>query len=165
MDIALIISIISFILSVVTVYITYRFNRITIRNTAILEHNKLLLEIDKILIDDPTLWSIYDEHPVSNEADITNTIFQAKKEAFIYYYLNLFDVIFEFYHRQIVQNKNDKKQWKAWIQFIKHFLKGCSQARATIQKSYHLYDDDQGSFYKELIQKVELERRNESDER
>jgi hypothetical protein len=157
LDISLVISVISFIVSVITLYITYRFNRITIRNTAILEHNKLLLEIDKILIDDPKLWSIYDNHALSKEVDEKDLTFQAKKEAFIYYYLNLFDVIFEFYHRQIVQNKNDKKQWSAWVSFIQHFLKGCSQARATIKKSYHLYDEDQGSFYKKLIEKIELE--------
>ena len=157
MDMSLIISIISFILSVLTVYITYRFNRITIRNTAILEHNKLLLEIDKILIEDPRLWSIYDDRPFSNDVEIHSDIFNAKKEAFIYYYLNLFDVIFEFYHRQIVQNRNDKKQWKAWISFMQHFLKGCSQARDTIKKSYHLYDDDQGRFYKEMITKIEMD--------
>lgn len=104
------------------------------------------------------MWSIYDEHPLSKENDLENKVFNAKKEAFIYFYLNLFDVIFEFYHRQIVQNKNDKKQWQAWIQFIKHFLKGCSQARDTIKKSYHLYDEDQGTFYKQLIEEIERER-------
>jgi len=164
MDIALIISIISFILSIITVYITYRFNKITIRNTAILEHNKLLLEIDKILMDDPNLWSIYDDHPLSKEQNINTPAFLAKKEAFIYYYLNLFDVIYEFYHRQIVKNRNDKKQWKAWIQFMEHFLTGCSQARDTIKKSYHLYDDDQGSFYRNLIEKIESGSGNESAE-
>lgn len=157
---SLIISIVSFVVSVFTGIITYRYNKITIRNTAILEHNKLLLEIDKILIDDPKLWSIYDDHPLSKDVTIAqdSAIFNAKKEAFIYYYLNLFDAIYEFYHRQIVKNKNDAKQWQAWIQFIRHFLQGCSQARATIKKSYHLYDEDQVCFYKELIDDIEAER-------
>jgi hypothetical protein len=155
MDTAIIISVVSFIVSIVTGYISYRFNKITIRNTAILEHNKLLLEIDKILMEDPLLWSIYDDHPMSKQDNINNPVYKAKKDAFIYYYLNLFDVIFEFYHRQIVQNRNDKKQWTAWIQFIKHFLKGCSQARDTIKRSYHLYDEDQGIFYRELIDEIE----------
>lgn len=162
-NIALIISIVSFIVSVATGYITYRFNKITIRNTAILEHNKLLLEIDKILIDEPELWGIYDEHPLSKEENKESPFLQAKQEAFIYYYLNLFDVIFEFYHRQIVQNSNDKKQWMAWTQFIEHFLKGCSQARNTIKKSYHLYDIDQGVFYKKMIEKIEMERSAERE--
>ncbi|MDP4107454.1 MAG: hypothetical protein Q8935_21170 [Bacillota bacterium] len=157
---SLIISIVSFLVSVVTGIFSYRYNKITIRNTAILEHNKLLLEIDKILINDPKLWSIYDDHPLSKDESIAQdpSIFNAKKEAFIYYYLNLFDVIYEFYHRQIVKNKNDAKQWQAWIQFIKHFLKGCSQARSTIKKSYHLYDEDQECFYKKLIEEIESER-------
>lgn len=159
MDIALTISIISFILSLVTVYITYRFNKITIRNTAKLEHNKLLLEIDKILIDDPELWGIYDNHPLSKKEDQSDLKLQAKQEAFIYYYLNLFDVIYEFYSRQIVKNKNDKKLWKAWVQFIEHFLSGCSQARETVKKSYHLYDDDQSEFFRGIIEKIESEGR------
>jgi hypothetical protein len=157
MDLAIIISIVSFFVSILTLYINYRFNRITIRNTAILEHNKLLLEIDKMLVEDPELWGIYDSHPLSTIENANTTILEARREAFIFYYLNLFDVIYEFYHRQIVQNKNDKKQWKAWIQFIEHFLSGCSQARNTIKKSYHLYDVDQGNFYRGLIEKIESE--------
>lgn len=157
MDIAITISIVSFVVSVITLYINYRYNRITIRNTAILEHNKLLLEIDKMLIDDPELWGVYDDHPLSKTENNNDAFLKGRREAFIYYYLNLFDVIFEFYHRQIIQNNNDKKQWQAWIQFIEHFLKGCSQARETIKKSYHLYDVDQGEFYRNLIDKIEVQ--------
>ena len=162
-NIAVIISVVSFVVSFITLYITYRFNKITIRNTAILEHNKLLLEIDKLLIEDPELWGIYDDHPLSDKENKEDPYLQAKQEAFIYYYLNLFDVIFEFYHRQIVQNRNDKKQWRAWVEFFRHFLTGCSQARNTIKKSYHLYDVDQVKFYKNLIQEIETERGSKFD--
>lgn len=110
-----------------------------------------------MLMEDPELWGIYDNHPLAKVENLDDTFLKARREAFIYYYLNLFDVIYEFYHRQIVQNKNDKKQWQAWIQFMEHFLKGCSQARKTIEKSYHLYDVDQGEFYKEIIAKIESE--------
>lgn len=154
LDTAIIISVVSFLVSLTGLYVTYRFNRITIRNTTILEHNKLLLEIDKMLIADPELWGIYDDHPLSKVVE-DEPMIQGKREAFIYYYINLFEVVFEFYNRQIVQNKNDKKQWQAWVQYVEHFLKGCSQARTTIKKSYHLYDEDQVAFYKNIIKKIE----------
>jgi hypothetical protein len=154
-NIAFWISIISFILSIITCIITYRFNKITLRNTAKLEHNKLLLEIDKILIEHPNLWGVYDNHYVTSKSDEVDVHLKGQKEAFIYYYINLFDVIYEFYNRQIIQNKNDKKLWIAWTQFIEHFFRGSTQAREILKKSYHLYDGEQMEFYKEIINKIE----------
>lgn len=154
--ITLILSITSLLISGMVAVITYRYNRITIRNAARLEHNKLLLEIDHMYIEDPDLWSIYDEHPIAKHIEKT-PLKKGKKEAFIYYYINFFDIIFDFYHKQIYKNKNDKNDWKAWSDFIYHFFRGCSMAREMFRDSATWYDDDFSSYILRVIHDIEKE--------
>lgn len=143
-------SIISFVITFVTVIFTYRFNRITIRNSAKQEHQKMLLDINKILITEPSLWTIYDNH-ILNSSVVRTPELEAKKDALIFYYLNFFDVVYEFYNKHIIQNKNDKETWKAWNEYIVYFIQGSSQARGIVQRSLLLYETDLSKFYSAII--------------
>jgi hypothetical protein len=148
------VSIISFCLTFLTVIFTYRFNRITIRNSAKQEHQKMLLDIDKILITEPSLWTIYDNHNL-NSTTVRTPELEAKKEALIFYYLNFFDVVYEFYNKHIIQNKNDKETWKAWKEYMDSFIRGSSQARSIIKRSKQWYESDLSAFYFSIIQDFE----------
>lgn len=148
------ISMISFFLTALTVIFTYRFNRITIRNTAKQEHQKMLLEVNKMMIADPLLWTIYDDHPLADQIEETPEL-KAKKEALIYYYLNYFDVVCEFYNKHIIMNKTDKQTWDAWKEYIEYFIGRSSQAREIIKRSYKLYENDLSNFYRSIIEKYE----------
>lgn len=147
----------------VTVVFTYRFNRITIRNSAKQEHQKMLLEVNKMMIADPWLWTIYDDHPLtasrpSSEED------QARKESLIYYYLNYFDVIYEFYNKHIIMNRTDKETWRAWREYMESFLRRSSQARDIVERSYPLYERELSGFYASVLRKLEEEREKEVQE-
>ncbi|WP_385943567.1 hypothetical protein [Thalassorhabdus alkalitolerans] len=154
--VTLLISLLSLTISGGVAVITYRYNNITIRNEARVEHNKLMLEIDKMYIEDPDLWSIYDDHPISQHIEKT-PLKKGKKEAFIYYYINFFDIIFDFYHKKIYKNKNDKEDWESWVAFIKHFFKGCSLARGMFKDSAAWYDKEFAAFVLSVINEVEEE--------
>ncbi len=63
-----------------------------------LEAQKMLLDINRQLISDPWLWSIYDDHAVCKDDAFkrccSSERFKAKREAFAYLMLNMFEVIF-----------------------------------------------------------------------
>lgn len=154
--VSFIISIVSFVLTAVTVIFTYRFNRITIRNSAKQEHQKMLLDINKMLLAEPVLWAVYDDHPMSAEIDLTPEM-QAKLDALIYYYLNFFDVVYEFYNIHIIANKNDKETWKSWKAYIRKFISGSARSRELIKQSGSLYEEGVYGFYHEIINEVEAQ--------
>ncbi len=122
-----------------------------------MEHNKLMLEIDQMYIDDPDLWSIYDDHPIGKHVE-TTPLKRGKKEALVYYYLNYFDIIFDFYHKQIVMNVNDRKDWESWRAFMMHFFASCSLARNLFKESTEWYDEKYAKFLSDVIQEVETKK-------
>ncbi|PKR78217.1 hypothetical protein CEY16_00210 [Halalkalibacillus sediminis] len=152
--VTLFISIFSLTISGIVAFITYRYNTVEIRNNARLEHNKLLLEIDRMYIDDPDLWSIYDNHPISKHIERT-PLKKGKREAFIYYYLNFFDIIYDFYHKQIYKNKNDRNDWDSWDSYIRHFFQGCTMAREMFKDSSEWYDKDFAKYILKIIREIE----------
>lgn len=161
-SVSFVISVISFMLTIVTVIFTYRFNRITIRNSAKQEHQKILLEINKMLLAEPELWTVYDQHPM-NAVTPKSPQLQAKVEALVYYYLNFFDVVYEFYNVHIIKNKNDLETWKSWAAYIEYFIRGSSAARNTIlQMNAKLYEEGVYSFYYKIISEMEQERSGSS---
>jgi hypothetical protein len=153
-SITLFISILSLFISGMVAFVTYRYNKVSLRNEARLEHNKLLLEIDQMYIEDPDLWSIYDDHPIGDYIE-KNPLRKGKKEALVYYYINFFDIIYDFYHKQIYKTKNDIKDWDSWEQFIKHFFTSCSLARNLFKDSAEWYDKDYAQFILKVLGEIE----------
>ncbi len=157
--ISLVISIFSLIISTIAAVIIWKFNSISIRNTSRQEHNKLMLEINKLLIENPELWAVYDNHPVNKSIkDTSDHLVHAKRTAFIYHYINFFDILFDFYNRQIFQNKNDKADWKAWDSFITHYFKGSTEAREVYKNSFGLFDDDFSRYIMAKINEIEKDK-------
>jgi len=56
---------------------------------------KFLIEICKLLTNDPLLWNIYDDSPVSLEKlrDTKTPMFQARLRAFAHLHLNMFEIM------------------------------------------------------------------------
>lgn len=57
------------------------------------EFKKLLLELDKELMRDPSLWGLDISHPMA-KIDADSPVQRAKLEAFAFYKLNLFNMVF-----------------------------------------------------------------------
>ncbi|WP_416149088.1 hypothetical protein ACM26V_23025 [Salipaludibacillus sp. HK11] len=161
--ITLTVSFMSLTISGILAIITIQYNKVTIRNEARVEHNKLMLEIDKMYIDDPDLWSIYDDHPISDYIEKT-PLKRGKKEALIYYYINFFDIIFDFYHKKIYKNKNDKEDWESWAEFIYHFFNRCSLAREMFRKSATWYDKAFSVFLLKVIDEIEAKEEKKTND-
>jgi hypothetical protein len=66
-----------------------------------------------MLMDQPKLWSIFDSHYINGEIDCGDLEFKAKKDAFIYYILNSFEIVFENFHKH-----PKTENWDKWTNFF-----------------------------------------------
>lgn len=98
------------------------------------DHTNAILEIDKMLVQYPELWAVYDEHEMSKNDSINkDSIKRGRLEAFVYAHLNIFELVFEFYHSDVAKmSYRDMKYWEAWEKYIKGFITDSSIARQII---------------------------------
>jgi hypothetical protein len=80
-----------------------------------------------MLVDSPSLWSIYDSHPLSAEKDIS-ALGAAKREAFILQHLNVFELVYDYYNNLIKQDNIDRAYSRAWDSSIRQLFHGSSEA-------------------------------------
>jgi hypothetical protein len=109
------------------------FNQWSIRRSARQDHIGMLLDIDKQLIEKPELWLIYDDYlaPSGVKNDPWDP---ARREAFIYLHLNMFEAFFDF-HRQLAPLwVADEEYEKSWRHYIKDFFDRSSEARKVWDK-------------------------------
>ena len=111
-------------------FLVWWFNQWSIRRSSRQDHVRMLLDIDRQLIEKPRLWLIYDDYPIpSGEKKDEDTWDPARREAFIYFHLNMFEAFFDF-HRQLAPLWDaDKEYEKSWRLYIKDFFKRSSEAR------------------------------------
>jgi len=128
-----------------------------------MEHHKSRLEIDKLFIEYPDLWSIYDNHPVTKQIELSIQQ-QVRKDALAQYHLHLYKTVYEFYNEHLIKSRQDRKAWKIWVQYIEHDLERSSHIRETAKKSYRVYDKKLVKFYKNIIRRIESKPVNQIDE-
>ena len=87
-----------------------------------------LFDINKQLIANPMLWTIFDSHPLSVEKS-NDPQEKARREAFIYFWLNLFESIHSDYHHVYRKSKINRSYWEAWDRYIRSFLSQSSEAQ------------------------------------
>lgn len=83
------------------------------------------LDIDKMLVDSPELWAIFDSHKNIEDASPHG---QAKREAFIYLHLDMFELVYDYYKNFRLCSRW-KNHWVTWERYIEEFLRSSSQAR------------------------------------
>src|SRR5262249_21973721 len=116
--IAVILSSIAIVLSVTTLLMSRHFNEISTRRAARENHIKMLFDIGKTLVDNPRLWCIYDNHPL-NKTRQNSPEDDAKREAFIYQHLNLFELTHNYYLHMIKRDRYDQDFWESWNYYIR----------------------------------------------
>src|SRR5579862_4328948 len=119
------ISIVALVISIIGVLWNYFINQITVRYTARNQYMSVLFDIDKQLIANPKLWRIYDKYPKQEDKSPgTDESDEAgRRRAFIFYHINLFEIIFNDYHNVPLHlNKADRQFSASWNTYMKHFF-------------------------------------------
>jgi hypothetical protein len=92
---------------------------------------EFLSEIDKMLIDNPYLWTLYDtrkaQFTLSNNAKITQQELDGQLDAFCYYHLNNFELVFLYPSA----NKETRKTWK---DYMVHLIVSSTEFRQILTK-------------------------------
>lgn len=113
--------------------ITWIYYQQTLKLSSRNNYMKELNEIDKLCIANPELWAIYDDHIMAN-AKSNQCSAMAKREAFIYYHFNLFEMVINDYTNVLPKTKINQDYWMSWKQYIQHFFDRSSEARTIFNK-------------------------------
>jgi len=130
---SIILSTISLLVSLYVAYLAWKFNDLSTKRASREFHAKMLFDIDKQLVAYPELWAIYDYHGISKNKD-KSLVAGAKREAFIYQHLNMFDAVRDSYVNIISQNDVDAEYWHAWELYIKQFFRESMEARNLLKE-------------------------------
>jgi hypothetical protein len=110
-------------------FLGWRNSRVSVRQTIKNSYMTALFEIDKQLMNNPELWTIYENFPAGLEKS-TDGKAVGQRRAFIFYHFNLFEVTHTNYTRILYKNKADKEFWASMEKYIKQFFHDSSEARA-----------------------------------
>lgn len=133
--ITLVFSASALLVSIVVAARTRYFNRATLRAAHRSNYMNALLNLNREIVGHPELWSVYDEKWQPGAYDSpTDT---ARRRAFIWYHLNLFELFYTDYHQQRndAPDSDARQYWDAWDRYIRSFLKGSAEARAIVGNS------------------------------
>jgi hypothetical protein len=158
--IAVIISLVSLGVSVYVERRAARLNESAFRRTAEHDHIAALLELDRVLISNPELWAIYDDHPLARQPRTRGgRLAAARREAFIFSHLNIFELVHDFYHGSIHLRACDRRYWAAWDRYIRQFFRTCSEARTIFRqpRAHEIYAETFTGYAREIIRSVEGE--------
>lgn len=159
--IAVIISLVSLGVSIYVERRAARLNDTAFRRTAEHDHIAALLELDRVLISNPELWAIYDDHPLARQRRArSGGLAAARREAFIFSHLNIFELVHDFYHGSIRQGKCDKRYWDAWDRYMCQFFRTSSEARAIFaqRRAQEIYADTFATYARDIIRRIEGEK-------
>ncbi len=129
--IPILISMISLIISLIVVFSNRSFSKRNISENIRKHYMGALYELDKLLISDPSLWAVYDNHPLAKEKKM-DELSKGKREAFIYYLINLWETIFHDYNDTKNHFSHEDEFWYSWDNYITHFIKNSSEGRELI---------------------------------
>lgn len=98
-------------------------------------HNfhKLLLDLNKELIRDPTLWAVYDSHPMAAHCG-DDVLQRAKLEAFAYMKFNLYHIVFAYYENQDKESEAERDFHRAWDNTCRDFLNDSALGREILSR-------------------------------
>jgi len=131
--ISLVVASAALVVSIIVAVRMRRYNRISLRATHRSNYMSALLNLNREMVGHPELWAVYDQNwqPYGYDSPIEI----ARRRAFIWYHLNLFELFYTDYHlqRQDSPDPSAHEHWKAWDTFIRSFLKGSVEAQAIVK--------------------------------
>ena len=125
-------SVLAMIISLRISYRNWRYTETVMRYSIRNQYTNALFDIDRRLLDNPKLWAIYDNHPLAQQRS-SDPEEVARREAFIYYHLNLFECVFQDYTGIPNPKEAEKQYWAAVMEWITVFLVNSSEAREILR--------------------------------
>ena len=115
-----------------------------------------LFDIDKQLINNPELWTIYDNFPIGLQKSNDGKSL-GQRRAFIFYHLNLFEVTHTNYTRILYKNKADREFWESMKAYMRQFLKCSTDARIIFKEptTQELYLPEFLKLMNEIVDEVD----------
>lgn len=123
------VSCVAAVLSLVFFLLNWRLARRLANRGIYVEGQKLLVEICKQLMDDPRLWTVYDES--DQEAPKGDIQFQGKLRGFAHLHLNMFEIMFLEAPRAGIFWEN---QSNVWVRYFKVTLSNSRPIRAVLEE-------------------------------
>jgi hypothetical protein len=130
--ISLALSALAFLVSIVVAARTRYYNRATLRAAHRANYMNALLNLNREIMGHPELWSVYDAQWRPSEFDSATET--ARRRAFIWYHLNLFELFYTDYHQQRndAPDSDAREHWDAWDRYIRSFLNSSDEARVIV---------------------------------
>lgn len=121
-------------LSVYTFFHTYRLTDRQVHFANRNEFHKLLVELNKECIRDPSLRCFYDKYqPPSGSRDDPQLV--AKLESFGQMQLNMFEMVYLFYHQDGVLRADEIDYWNTWEKFFRHTIERSLVMRGLLSRT------------------------------
>jgi hypothetical protein len=126
------ISLLALIVSLIAAARTWKSNVATFRAAARNNYMNAMFDLNRQIIAHPELWSVYD--PAVLESAANTPTEQLRRRAFIWYHLNVFEVVHADYctDRITSLNRVDQLYWKAWDNFVSYLLRSSAEAREIV---------------------------------
>jgi hypothetical protein len=137
---------------------TKSFNDRSFRRQFEKEHISLLLELDRFLIIYPELWGIYDHHAhLTNRKRTSDALETARREAFIFATINIFELVHGLYCDTIDRKSGDQENWESWCDYIRQFFRESKEARRLFleARSQEIYPRKFRDFINQEITSIE----------
>lgn len=125
---AIAISVVSLLVSLLVAFHNWSYDRTTVRFTSRNHYTNALFDIDRQLVNRPELWAIYDDHPMAAKRSMDPEAV-ARRDAFIYLHFNLFETVYNDYHKVLQRTQTDEQYWRSWDSWIHYFFRTSSEAR------------------------------------
>ena len=157
--VSIVISAISLFVALFSVRMAWNYKQASERLSANSIFSSQLITVHKCLIDQPELWMVYDDHPLT-ETMPTSPSISARIDGYLYMLFNLLSTTYGFYVQYIGEHKmrtDDREYWEAWKYFATELLKGSSKARELFKypTTQRLYPKSFVAFMNELIHRIE----------
>ena len=104
------------------------------------EFQRLLIDLDRELIQDPRLFAIYDTHPFASQFK-DDPLLAAKLDAFGYMSINIFEMVYQFFHATGNLSTHERETWNSWESFFQHTVDNSSVIRKLLRR------DDLDGYY------------------
>lgn len=126
------VAILALVVSLIGVSRTWRVSVATFRNVSRNNYMNALFDLNRQAIVNPRLWAAYD--PTFAAALAADPLEKARLQAFIWYHLNLFEIVHADYvtHRLTPLDAIDKQHWESFDNFITSFLQGSPEAQGIV---------------------------------
>lgn len=147
---SLLLSIISLIVAIAGVFMSIKISYVGIHNQNRYIHQNITIELFKKIVEDPALLNIFDDNYKGSDPAALG-----KREAGMYYVLNLYEIIYEHYKiRKSVFYKPPEREWNVWDRAITNRINGSSYFRNLIRQP-EVYSEFSEEFISYLTEKIE----------